>query len=1011
MRKKAFFITLIINICLILSINAQFDNSQDIGSPGRQGSTSEVNNTYTIKGGGNDIWSTSDKFHFTSGLISGDTEISCRVDSVQNTHLWAKAGLMFRESLSANSKNVLVFMRPDKKVTMQYRGTTGVRSYNLVSGSSTGDTVNAKWLKLVRSGNDFTGSYSVNGTDWIALKTVTVDMESEVELGLAVTSHNNNTLTTASISNVNVKSSLVEYSFESGDLGSWEITSGSFGKIVSDRAFFITAPSTPYNKDGDYYLTTLDKLDGGKTDAYTGTIESPDFTLNKSHIELKVGGGQANDVWVAVHLASTGEELYRTSGSRSEPLEDRIVDLSDYIGQDLFIRVVDNSTGGWGYIAVDHIRETDGPTAAPTAFSFETGDLGEWTITSGSFGKIVSDRAFFITAPSTPYNKDGDYYLTTLDKLDGGKTDAYTGTIQSPDFTLSKSHIELKVGGGQANDVWVAIHLASTGEELYRTSGSRSEPLEDRIVDLSAYIGEDLYFLVVDNSANGWGYIAVDNLRQTDGPAGNSDISVLVFSEVDGFVHDSITDGINAIKAMGAQSGWTVDTSGDASAFTVANLAKYDVIVWNNNCANSLFLTASEQAAFKAFIQAGGGFVGIHCASHIGNHWPWFYDMIGAVNTGHPSGALQFQQATINVESDTHQSTSHLGNNWLLTDEWFYFDQSPRASKNILLTLDETSYNPGNAMGDHPIAWYGEYDGGRMFYTGIGHREELFSNADYLAHLKGGIIYAAGASDVTQNGLIIDLNANLGVTVEDGDRVIKWLNQAPVSKGLVFEYKNRDHADFAPLSGRPGLQVADPDLKGNNTLTFYEDELICLEEDTFDYLSHGVGHTWFTVIEFSNHTRTMHADLNAFFGNLKNGSPFSGIWGGITNDFKPWYGLRNGVTGARDVPPNSSRLYASTAINKNKYYILSGRLEAGTGIREMELFINNTLVGTEDHDVKTTINPSVFAIGTERDAFKAHPGFESFDGKIGRFLMYDRPLSDAEMLEIHNTFQTKYFSK
>lgn len=216
----------------------------------------------------------------------------------------------------------------------------------------------------------------------------------------------------------------------------------------------------------------------------------------------------------------------------------------------------------------------------------------------------------------------------------------------------------------------------------------------------------------------------------------------LIFHKTAAFRHDSIDEGIAAIQALSAANNFTVDTSKDADDFTDANLAQYQVVIFLSTTGD--VLNDTQQAAFERFIGAGGGYVGIHAASDTEYSWPWYGGLVGAYFKNHPP---QLQNATITVEDRTHPSTAHLDETWERRDEWYNFQTNPRAQVQVLATLDEGTYTGGEMSGDHPIAWYHQYSGGRSWYTGGGHTAESYSEADFRQHLLGGILWAAGADD------------------------------------------------------------------------------------------------------------------------------------------------------------------------------------------------------------------------------------------------------------------------
>jgi cytochrome c len=236
------------------------------------------------------------------------------------------------------------------------------------------------------------------------------------------------------------------------------------------------------------------------------------------------------------------------------------------------------------------------------------------------------------------------------------------------------------------------------------------------------------------------------------GAKAHEDFKVLVFSKTAGFRHDSIANGIQAIRTLGTNNHFTVDASEDATVFSDANLSNYQAVVFLSTTGD--ILDENQQAAFERYIQAGGGFVGIHAASDTEYTWPWYGGLVGAYFSGHPAGT---PTATVKVADRVHPSTAGLPKRWVRTDEWYNFQSNPRGAVHVLATLDETTYNGGTMGFDHPIAWCHNYDGGRAWYTAGGHTAQSFSEPLFLEHLLGGIEYAAGeiAADA---GATIDSN-------------------------------------------------------------------------------------------------------------------------------------------------------------------------------------------------------------------------------------------------------------
>lgn len=215
---------------------------------------------------------------------------------------------------------------------------------------------------------------------------------------------------------------------------------------------------------------------------------------------------------------------------------------------------------------------------------------------------------------------------------------------------------------------------------------------------------------------------------------------ILVFTKTTGYRHASIKDGIAAIRKLAAEHQVGVDCAEDASVFTDVGLARYKAVVFLST-SGTLF-NDDQRAAFERYIRAGGGYVGIHSASDTEYEWSWYGQLVGAYFKNHP----HIQQATLKVEDRQHISTAMLPQQWVRTDEWYNFRSNPRDHVHILMTLDESSYQGGTMGADHPISWYHTFDGGRAWYTGIGHTSESYQEPLFLQHLWGGIAYAAKIS-------------------------------------------------------------------------------------------------------------------------------------------------------------------------------------------------------------------------------------------------------------------------
>ena len=215
-----------------------------------------------------------------------------------------------------------------------------------------------------------------------------------------------------------------------------------------------------------------------------------------------------------------------------------------------------------------------------------------------------------------------------------------------------------------------------------------------------------------------------------------------------GYVHQNIGASVDAIRRLGTENGFSVDASADPGVFTPANLKQYKAIVFSNSN-NEAFATDAQRDAFKSFIQRGGGFVGIHSASGSEREWPYFWSVVGGKFLRHP----KLQKFTVRVKDAAHPSTRGLPATFEWEDECYYLDHMSPAIKPLLVTdpasIDDPKKSdyPGDRFGDSlPLAWYQTFDGGRQFYTALGHKPEHYAHPLFQKHLLGGILWAIGTT-------------------------------------------------------------------------------------------------------------------------------------------------------------------------------------------------------------------------------------------------------------------------
>jgi len=212
---------------------------------------------------------------------------------------------------------------------------------------------------------------------------------------------------------------------------------------------------------------------------------------------------------------------------------------------------------------------------------------------------------------------------------------------------------------------------------------------------------------------------------------------VLVFSKTAAFYHSSIPVGVKALQSLGLKNGFGVDTTTSSNYFQEDSLKKYAAIIFLNTTGD--LLSGNEEIALERYIQSGGGYVGIHAASDAEYDWTWYGNMVGAYFESHPAQ----QDANIIVNDTTHLATKGIPSTWRRFDEWYNFKKINPDIK-VLLSIDEQSYQGGKNGAKHPMSWYHDFDGGRAFYTELGHTDESYADPIYLKHILGGIKYAMG---------------------------------------------------------------------------------------------------------------------------------------------------------------------------------------------------------------------------------------------------------------------------
>jgi type 1 glutamine amidotransferase len=219
---------------------------------------------------------------------------------------------------------------------------------------------------------------------------------------------------------------------------------------------------------------------------------------------------------------------------------------------------------------------------------------------------------------------------------------------------------------------------------------------------------------------------------------------VLVFSHSTGYRHASIEPGVTAIKALGARDGFDVDASEDPDIFAPDRLAPYRAIVFISNSTNgkdqaSEWFVGARRDALMGFVHRGGGVVGIHAASDSHYFWPWYGAMIGAYFDHHPPGT---PTGKIEIVDRRNPATRNLPREATRVDEWYHFKTFDPAKVHALIMFEPASI--GETIAPYPISWCHAFEGGRVFYTAMGHTPESYQEKFFLDHIAGGIRWALG---------------------------------------------------------------------------------------------------------------------------------------------------------------------------------------------------------------------------------------------------------------------------
>jgi type 1 glutamine amidotransferase len=219
--------------------------------------------------------------------------------------------------------------------------------------------------------------------------------------------------------------------------------------------------------------------------------------------------------------------------------------------------------------------------------------------------------------------------------------------------------------------------------------------------------------------------------------------AILIYSGTTGYRHDSIPAGIQAITDIAKKRGLSVVPSEDPDVFSTDSLSRFRAIVLLSCTTDpknpaSEWLVGDRRTALQQFVRRGGGIVAIHAAADSHYNWPWYGRLIGGHFARHPQGT---PTGTVTVVA-THPAVAGLTRNLRRTDEWYYFDDYDPTSR-LLVTLDPQSIGEKD-VNPNPMSWARVVDGGRVFYTAMGHTRESYSDPWFLRHVADGLDWVLG---------------------------------------------------------------------------------------------------------------------------------------------------------------------------------------------------------------------------------------------------------------------------
>jgi cytochrome c len=654
-------------------------------------------------------------------------------------------------------------------------GPTGTPDPDVPAGSGT-----VFWLRLTKSGQNYTGEYSRDGTTWSPAGTVQNPMTSPSFGVFAFGPQADGQGDTVSFDYFTLDGKDPDEPCGCTGNGSGDEFDGGtldktrFNDIIREDASLYTVQNGMLNVttvNGDIYTN------GDPTPTRNFFLQTADHAGADWTIETKVDA----------HELSGG---YEQAGLMVRANDDNYIkyDIISDEGQTALNRLeLRSEIGG----AIQQPQPADPPVpAGATTVTLRLTKTGNSYAAEYSFdGTTFSSVNIPVTNPMT----DPSFGLFTLGVNSGGGTahfdyfevDGDRGgceppppTNQTPQIQTAKADPTIGLAPlpvsftGAATDPDAGDTVTYSWDFGDGSAASSEQNPSHTYAEPGDYTAK---LTVSDGEATATRNVPVTALEPDDAAAR---FRVLVFSKTAGFRHSSIDDGHAAIEQLGADNDFQVDHTEDATAFRDGILGHYDAVVWLSTTGD--VLNDTQQAAFERFIKAGHGYAGIHAAADTEYDWKWYGRLVGGYFLSHPSGTHPNggRDGTVVVEDTTDHSTQGLpAPRWDRIDEWYNYkpvnfeqtgnvDFSPRADVHVLASLDESTYDEADGSDgvddDHPISWCHKYDGGRSWYTGMGHTDDSFTEAPFLRHILGGIEEAAGTegSDICNIAPTVEATAD-----------------------------------------------------------------------------------------------------------------------------------------------------------------------------------------------------------------------------------------------------------